>query len=172
MQKTHYKFNDIMCNKNLIFNLKLDWCFKNVFMNFGGFNYLCLLLSNILNIDLNFLKKNLRIINNEIPSQLVNVRSSYADLICIYKNINIIIEMNYVDRILHLYKNHSYIMKQHICGLSKKNKYGRYKKTILINLDYYDSVGENELIYVEDFRIKKYIIYPQSKLHLYAYKTR
>ena len=23
-----------------------------------------------------------------------------------------------------------------------------------------------------DFRIKKYIIYPQSKLHLYAYKTR
>lgn len=64
--------------------------------------------------------------------------------------------MNYVDRILHLYKNHSYIMKQHVCGLNKKNKYGRYKKTILINLDYYDSVGENELIYVEDFRIKKY----------------
>ena len=39
-------------------------------------------------------------------------------------------------------------MKQHVCGLNKKNKYGRYKKTILINLDYYDSVGENELIYV------------------------
>lgn len=47
-------------------------------------------------------------------------------------------------------------MKQHVCGLNKKNKYGRYKKTILINLDYYDSVGENELIYDEDFRIKKY----------------
>ena len=135
-------------------------------MNDSGFGYLCLLLSNILNIDLNFLKKNLHIINNEIPSQLVNVRSSYADLICIYKNINIIIEMNYVDRILHLYKNHSYIMKQHICGLSKKNKYGRYKKTILINLDYYDSVGENELIYFEDFRIKKYnkCIYDNIKI--------
>ena len=156
MQKNHYKFKEIIYDENLIFNLKLDWCFKNIFMNANSFSYLCLVLSKILNIDLELLRKNLRIINNELPSQLINARSSYADLVCIYKKINIIIEMNYVDRILHLYKNHSYIMKQHVCGLNKKNKYGRYKKTILINLDYYDSVGENELIYVEDFRIKKY----------------
>lgn len=156
MQKNHYKFKEIIYDENLIFNLKLDWCFKNIFMNENSFSYLCLVLSKILNIDLELLRKNLRIINNELPSQLINARSSYADLVCIYKKINIIIEMNYVDRILHLYKNHSYIMKQHVCGLNKKNKYGRYKKTILINLDYYDSVGENELIYVEDFRIKKY----------------
>lgn len=57
MQKNHYKFKEIIYDENLIFNLKLDWCFKNIFMNENSFSYLCLVLSKILNIDLELLKK-------------------------------------------------------------------------------------------------------------------
>ena len=88
----------------------------------------------------------MKIINSELPSGVISIKSSYSDIIFEYKELNIILEMNLSDIEYHINKNYFYLFKQHSSRLNNKNRY-KNKKTILINLDTYDVLKRIELIY-------------------------
>jgi len=151
--------NEILNNDNLIFDLKSDCIYKKVFLNESNKSYLNLLISLILNINYKDLCNNSYLSNNEIPAN--NKRSSFADLILKYRNKNIIIEMNKNKTNAIIEKNNLYLLKQHTLRSNNKNKYGKYNDTILINIDNYDILGKNKLIYKAEF------IYYDYNIHLY-----
>ena len=158
VKKEYFTIEDIKNNKNLILNLRNDNVFKNVFLNELCKPYLCLLLSKIYNLNYDNLLNNLSIRNNELPSNEVKGKSCFTDLICHYKNIDFIIEMNGFKLEHTIHKNYRYVFKQYIKGLCKKNKYGLNKYTYLISIDNYDQIGKDKLIYENYFNIAKHNI--------------
>ena len=156
MENMYYTLDDIKNNNNLILNLKNDNIFKNIFLNDKCKPYLCLLLSKVCNLNYDSLLNELRIINNELPSNEVNRKGCFTDLIMHYKNTDYIIEMNGFKLSHTLHKNYRYVFKQHIRGLSKKNKYGINKYTYLISIDNYDEIGKNKLLYENIFYVEQH----------------
>ena len=154
MKRKSYLFEEIINNKNLLFDLKLDIIFRNVFLNEVSFNYVCKLFNYLLGYDYEDLKNNLRIVNNEYSSNSVYGEFTRSDVIYAYKDVYIILEMNLSDKQFHINKNYHYLFKQHCSRLNNKNKYK--KKTILINIDNYDVVGEKETVYDSKIYISKY----------------
>ena len=70
-----YNFEDIINNKNLLFDLKNDLIFRNVFLNKCSHDYICKFIHYLLGYDLNDLKNNLKIVNNEYASN-----SAYSEI--------------------------------------------------------------------------------------------
>ena len=64
-------YEKIINNKNLLFNLQFDGTFKNVFLNEISLNFLCHFLNYLLGYDYKDLKDNLRIVNGEIPTNVI-----------------------------------------------------------------------------------------------------
>ena len=147
-------FEDIINNKNLLFDIKNDLIFRNVFLNKYSLNYVCKLLYYLLGYDLNDLKNNLKIVNNEHPSNSVFNNINRSDVIYEYKDIYIIFEMNSNNMKHHINKNYYYLFKQHSSRLNNKNNYN--KKTILINIDDYDVNKRNEIVYTSKILDTKY----------------
>ena len=152
--KKFRKFEDIINNKNLLFDIKNDLIFRNVFLNKCSLNYVCKLLYYLLGFDLNDLKNNLKIVNNEHPSNSVFNNINRSDVIYEYKDIYIIFEMNSNNMKHHINKNYYYLFKQHSSRLNNKNNYN--KKTILINIDDYDVNKRNEIVYTSKILDTKY----------------
>ena len=152
--KKFRKFEDIINNKNLLFDIKNDLIFRNVFLNKCSLNYVCKLLYYLLGYDLNDLKNNLKIVNNEHPSNSVFNNINRSDVIYEYKDIYIIFEMNSSNMKHHINKNYYYLFKQHSSRLNNKNNYN--KKTILINIDDYDVNKRNEIVYTSKILDTKY----------------
>ena len=148
--KNFKSFEDIINNKNLLFDIKNDSIFRNVFLNKCSLNYVCKLLYYLLGYDLNDLK----IVNNEHPSNSAFSNINRSDIIYEYRDIYIIFEMNLDNMEFHINKNYQYLFKQHSSRLNNKNKYK--KKTILINIDNYDVGKENELLYDSKLYLSKY----------------
>ena len=149
-----YTYEDIINNKNLIFDLKHDNIFRNVFLNKCSHDYICKLLSYLLKYNLKDLKNNLKIVNNEYASDSAYSEITRSDIIYQYKDIYIIFEMNMSNKEYHINKNYHYLFKQHCSRLNNKNNYKN--KTILINIDNYDAIGEKEIIYDAKIYVSKY----------------
>ena len=147
-------FQDIIDNKNLLFDIKNDLIFRNVFLNECSFNYVCKLLHYLLEYDLDDLKNNLKLVNNEHPSDSAFYSINRSDIIYDYKGIYIIFEMNMGKKSHHINKNYYYLFKQHSSRLNNKNDY--INKTILINFDDYDVNGRNKIIYRSKILDTKY----------------
>ena len=73
-----------------------------------------------------------------------------------YKNIVIILEMNSSNRLIHVNKNYWYLFLEHSSRLNNKNKYTQDLQTILINIDSYDVLKQNNLIYDSILDFSKY----------------
>lgn len=142
---------------NKLYDLRLDWTFKNVFLDKSSFNYICYLFSILLNLNYYELKCYMKIINSELPSGVLGIKSSYSDIIFEYKELNIILEMNLEDIEYHINKNYFYLFKQHSSRLNNKNRY-KNKKTILIDLDTYDVLKKQKLIYKSNLMFSLYNI--------------
>ena len=100
--------------------------------------------------------EDLKLANTEIPHSLSNKNSSYADIILKNNELEYIIEMNYSFSRLLYYKNYYYLFKEHTKRIYKGNYYGLTKKTILINIDNYDLLKKNKLIYSVSLKEAKY----------------
>ena len=149
-------YDNIINNKNLLFNLQFDWTFKNVFLNKISSDYLCYFLSYLLDYDYNDLKENLSIVNGEIPTNVVGHNNGHSDIILKYKKIYIILEMNNSNKQKHIDKNYWYLFLEHTSRLSNKNNYTQDIKTILINIDNYDVISKNDFIYDSKLSFNKY----------------
>ena len=149
-------YDNIINNKNLLFNLQFDWTFKNVFLNKVSSDYLCYFLSYLLDYDYNDLKENLSIVNGEIPTNVVGHNNGHSDIILKYKKIYIILEMNNSNKQKHIDKNYWYLFLEHTTRLSNKNNYTQDIKTILINIDNYDVISKNDFIYDSKLSFNKY----------------
>ena len=68
---------NVMSNK--LYDLKLDWTFKNMFLNKSSFNYICYLFSILLDLNYYELMCYMKIINSELPSGVISIKSSYSD---------------------------------------------------------------------------------------------
>ena len=147
-------FQDIIDNKNLLFDIKNDLIFRNVFLNECSFNYVCKLLHYLLGYDLDDLKNNLKLVNNEHPSDSAFYSINRSDIIYDYKGIYIIFEMNMGKKSHHINKNYYYLFKQHSSRLNNKNDY--INKTILINFDDYDVNERNKIVYRSKILDTKY----------------
>ena len=151
-------YENIINNKNLLFNLQFDWTFKNVFLNKVSLDYLCYFLNYLLGYDYNDLKENLSIVNGEIPTKVVGHNNGHSDIILKYKKIYIILEMNNSNKQKHIDKNYWYLFLEHTSRLSNKNNYTQDIKTILINIDNYDVISKNNFIYDSKLLFNKYKI--------------
>ena len=151
-------YDNIINNKNLLFNLQFDWTFKNVFLNKVSLDYLCYFLNYLLGYDYNDLKENLSIVNGEIPTNVVGHNNGHSDIILKYKKIYIILEMNNSNKQKHIDKNYWYLFLEHTSRLSNKNNYTQDIKTILINIDNYDVISKNNFIYDSKLLFNKYKI--------------
>ena len=108
----------------------------------------------MLKYNLEDLKNNLKIVNNEYASDSAYSEITRSDIIYQYKDIYIIFEMNMSNKEYHINKNYHYLFKQHCSRLNNKNKYKN--QTILINVDNYDAIGEKEIIYDAKIYVSKY----------------
>ena len=151
-------YDKIINNKNLIFNLQFDWTFKNVFLNEISLNFLCHFLNYLLGYDYKDLKDNLRIVNGEIPTNVIGHNNGHSDIILKYKNTYIILEMNGSNKQKHIDKNYWYLFLEHSSRLSNKNNYTQDIKTILIDMDNYDVIVKNKFIYDSKLLFDKYRI--------------
>jgi len=150
-------FEQIKNNDNLMLNLKNDIIFKNCFLDYNCKPYLIKFINLLFNINY----KDIIIKNNELASGSIKDKSSFTDLICSNGNIDFIIEMNNNKSNSILEKNMGYMFRQHIRKINKKNNYGRNKYTYLINIDNFDAVEKDDMIY------ESFIIFPKYNVSLY-----
>lgn len=154
MRQKLYLYEDIINNQNLLFDLKHDIIFRNVFLNDCSLDYVCKLFNYLLGYSYEELKKDLKIINNEHTSNSATSNIIRSDIIYKFNDIYIILEMNISDKEFHINKNYQYLFKQHSSRLNNKNRYKN--KTILINIDNYNVLGKNDIIYKSNLFISKY----------------
>lgn len=143
MEEVNYSSREILRDDNLIFDLKTDISFKNLFLNINNYNYLEELFSMLLGRNI----CNLKLCNSEIPSNKFDAKSIQSDLVFKSDEEEIIVEMNKFKTNNLVYKNNSYLLKEHAKKLCGKNCYGKRVKTILINFDNFDVLKKNKFIY-------------------------
>ena len=143
MEEVNYSSSEILRDDNLIFDLKTDLAFKNLFLNINNFSYLEEVFSILLGRNI----CNLKLCNSEIPTNKLKTKSIQSDLVFKYDDEEIIVEMNKFKTNNLVYKNNSYLLKEHAKKLCGKNCYGKRIKTILINFDNFDVLKKNKFIY-------------------------
>ena len=143
MEEVNYSSSEILRDDNLIFDLKTDIAFKNLFLNINNFSYLEEVFSILLGRNI----CNLKLCNSEIPTNKLKTKSIQSDLVFKYDDDEIIVEMNKFKTNNLVYKNNSYLLKEHAKKLCGKNCYGKRIKTILINFDNFDVLKKNKFIY-------------------------
>ena len=143
MEEVNYSSSEILRDDNLIFDLKTDIAFKNLFLNINNFSYLEEVFSILLGRNI----CNLKLCNSEIPTNKLKTKSIQSDLVFKYDDEEIIVEMNKFKTNNLVYKNNSYLLKEHAKKLCGKNCYGKRVKTILINFDNFDVLKKNKFIY-------------------------
>lgn len=114
-----------------------DPVFKEIFTSPDCHNYSCALISEITGIDLDYLKENLRPINNNIPKKNALEKAKEGDVILSVEGHIINLEMNesYYNGILE--KNDLYHHGLMVNSVKRGENYLRTKKVIQINIDNY-----------------------------------
>ena len=142
-----------------------DPVFKEIFTCKECRNYTCSLISRITNIDFEYLKKNLKVVNTTLPIQRGYEKGSNTDvLLSINKNI-INLEMNneYYDGVYE--KNDLYGHKIISRTMDRGEEYKDYKTLIQINIDNFDKfkkiISEFRMMEIEtgELESKSYIKY-------------
>ena len=163
MKRKKYETQQILDNDNLIFDLTNDTTFKRVFLNNNNSKYLNSIIEKMFSLNI---KENYKLLNTEIPNS--KSKSSYSDIILKRGSYEYIVEMNgspYSN--IAFYKNHHYLLKEHTRRNYKGNKYGINNHTILVNIDNYDLLKENKLIYKSKLKYDKYnnVLYKNIESH-------
>ena len=144
MEEVNYSSSEILRDDNLIFDLKTDIAFKNLFLNINNFSYLEEVFSILLGRNI----CNLKLCNSEIPTNKLKTKSIQSDLVFKYDDEEIIVEMNKFKTNNLVYKNNSYLLKEHAKKLCGKNCYGKRIKTILINFNNFDVLKKISLFII------------------------
>ena len=158
LKEEYYNLKTILNDENLLLNLRLDIIFKKVFLKNDSKKYLCLLISNVFDISYKDLFTESILINGELPSKNLEKRSSYTDIVLRFRNIDFIIEMNYHTGNYIVEKNDSYLFNLHTSKIFNENNYGKDIYTYLLNIDDYDLLEKEELIYEGYLNNPKYNI--------------
>lgn len=119
-------------------DLKRDSVFKNIYLREEGRVHMCSIISKLYNLDYNDLIKNLKIYSSEHPRIESDIKSSYSDIVYMYKDKLFIIEMNNKYYEKSIYKNHFYLLFRHVFNANNKNDYNMKKETYLIDIDNFD----------------------------------
>ena len=163
MEEVNYSSSEILRDDNLIFDLKTDIAFKNLFLNINNFSYLEEVFSILLGRNI----CNLKLCNSEIPTNKLKTKSIQSDLVFKYDDEEIIVEMNKFKTNNLVYKNNSYLLKEHAKKLCGKNCYGKRIKTILINFNNFDVLKKISLFIIVNcfiIRIAQFYIIIQKLL--------
>ena len=128
-------------NKKRILQVRYDRLFHDLF-NENDMNLLEWAASQILECDRKEIKGKVNILNIRLPRTNENERVKYVDLIVVYKNQKIIIELNNNYRGFYL-RNVLYALNtlSNYYNLDKYNYYDKenFYKVILVNLNWYKS---------------------------------
>ena len=81
VKKPTSHYNTIKDNKNMIIPATFDLVFKGLLTSIKGRRYLCLLLSNILNMDFHYLYENIIILNNELGTDNISDKNMLTDVL-------------------------------------------------------------------------------------------
>ncbi len=144
--------------KNEIIPATFDPVFKEVFTSPDCHNFVCTLISLLTKIDLNFLKKHLKVINSNLPREKVNEKASETDVLLSVEGHIINIEMNkdYYEGLF--IKNDLYQHKVISRVLKKGDTYIELKRVIQINIDNFSrfqkEISEFKLMEVETGEIE------------------
>ena len=124
-------------NKKRILQVRYDKLFHDLF-NENDMNLLEWASSQILECDVKEIKGNVSVLNIRLPRINENERVKYVDLVVIYKNQKIIIELNNNYRGFYL-RNVLYALNtlSNYYNLDKYNYYDKenFYKVILVNLN-------------------------------------
>jgi len=126
---------DKKLKENEVIPVTFDLMFKEVFTSPDCHNFTCRMISGITGINENYLRKNLKVINNEVPKGQLKERTKRTDvLLNIEKNI-INLEMNsiYYDGLFE--KNDLYQHGLLTSATRIGEKYTDIKTVIQINID-------------------------------------
>ena len=126
---------DKKLKENEVIPVTFDLMFKEVFTSPDCHNFTCRMISGITGINENYLRKNLKVINNEVPKGQLKERTKRTDvLLNIEKNI-INLEMNsiYYDGLFE--KNDLYQHGLLASATRIGEKYTDIKTVIQINID-------------------------------------
>jgi len=123
-------------------DIKNDSIFKTVYLSEVGRRHMCSLISNLYDLDYFDLLKNMKLYSSEYPNININNKSSYSDVVYVYKNKIFIIEMNkyFYKKIIN--KNHYYLFFRHILDANNDNGYNEERETYLIEIDNYDILSK------------------------------
>ena len=128
-------------NKKRILQVRYDRLFHDLF-NENDMNLLEWAASQILECDIKEIKGKVNVLNIRLPRTNENERVKYVDLIVVYKNQKIIIELNNNYRGFYL-RNVLYALNtlSNYYNLDKYNYYDKenFYKVILVNLNWYKS---------------------------------
>ena len=128
-------------NKKRILQVRYDKLFHDLF-NENDMNLLEWAASQILECDIKEIKGKVNVLNIRLPRTNENERVKYVDLIVVYKNQKIIIELNNNYRGFYL-RNVLYALNtlSNYYNLDKYNYYDKenFYKVILVNLNWYKS---------------------------------
>ena len=144
-----------------------DSVFKAIFTSKDCLNYTATLLGELLNIDKNYLKNNLKILNSEIPKTNIKEKRKTTDVLLSVKGNIINIEMNrkYYEGLLERNAMYYHAIYSSITKEGMKAK--EYKKVIQINMDSFNKyikpiskfvVMEEETHELENIGYEKYHI--------------
>ena len=127
-----------MKNKEKVYDIipaTFDPVFKEIFTSPDCHNFVCALISEITKLDINYLKKHLKVINTSLPKSRAYEKTSIADVLLSVDGNILNIEMNneYYNGLFQ--KNDMY---QHTIlsrTMQKGQSYKKLKKVIQINID-------------------------------------
>lgn len=154
--------------KDLIaIDIKNDAIFKMIYLSEVGRKHMCSIISNLYNLDYYDLLKNMKIYNSEQFNFNINKKSSYSDVIYIYRNKIFIIEMNrqYYKKIIN--KNHFYLFFRHIHDATNENGYNGERETYLIDIDNYDINKKLRIKEENKFINHGKLMYEYNKISIY-----
>lgn len=146
VKKPTSHYNTIKDNKNMIIPATFDLVFKGLLTSIKGRRYLCLLLSNILNIDFHYLYENIIILNNELGTDNISDKNMLTDVLIEIDEKIIDLEMNN-DYYEGLYiKNQAYQCKIFEGQFKRARSYKKFKGVSQINFDANKSFDERIII--------------------------
>ena len=153
--------------KYLNIDIKNDSIFKMIYLSEIGRKHMCSIISNLYYLDYFDLIKNMKIYNSEHINFNINNKSSYSDIIYIYKNKIFIIEMNrqYYKKIIN--KNHFYLFFRHIHDANNDNGYNEERETYLIDIDNYDLNKKLRIKKESNFINHGKLMYEENNISIY-----
>jgi len=113
--------------------------------------YLIRIINGVTGIDINLLRKNIKLVTNEVSSNL-NTVNSIVDTIYTDKEEYINIEINYNYSKSLIVKNNIYVYHMILRQVKKSKDYDKVVPVIQININAYDIFKRGKFIYKSEMR--------------------